>query len=269
MATPIIRADGSIAGVGVAGFDRSVFVLGETVTFTDTAPANLLATHAWVILESPTGSVSTLTTPTAVSSTLVLDIEGTWIIQDTVGGMSSTRRVAVKLPNIKKRVPGFSEKGEWNEAGNVEGWSETMEAMLRNIDDLHYSRTSVVNVGNMSHGSATPLVVAQFEFNPTLYNSDMSKLALRLRAVAANGVPILTTHVVLHNLTDNEDVADLSFTTDSATLMQALLVLGNAPNQVKLSSKIYEIHIFVDLPVNPADQIHLGSAELELRTIVT
>lgn len=268
MATPIIRADGSIAGAGVAGFDRSVFIVGETVTFVDTAPANAMATHAWVILEAPTGSASALTTPTAVSSTLLLDIEGTWVIQDTVGGLPSTRRVAVNLPNIKKRVPAFSEKGEWNEAGNIEGWSETMEKVLRNIDDLHYVKTNVITAGNMSHDSTTPLVVTQFEFNPTLFNADVTKLVMRLRAVVANGVPVLTTHVVLYNLTDNETVVDLSFTSDVATLGQAILPLGNAVNQIKLSSKIYEVRIFVTAPMNPADTINLGSVEIDLRTAV-
>jgi hypothetical protein len=268
VAQPIIRADGSIQGMGVAGIDRSTFVVGETVTFIDTEPLNNLATHSWVIVEKPTGAVAALTTPTAVSSTLLLDIEGTWIIQDTVGGLSSTRRVAVILPNLKTRVPAFGEKGEWNETGNVEGWSQTMEKLLRNVDDLHYKKTNILTVGNRSHDSATPLVVAQFEFDPTVYNGDATHLTMKMRAVAFNGAPALTSHVVLYNLTDSETVLNLSYTSDQATNNSGSLPLGNAASQIKLSSKIYEIRIFIDGPVLPVDVINLGNVEIELRTAV-
>jgi hypothetical protein len=268
VATPIIRSNGSVSGVGTPGIDRDNHVLGETATLTDTEPLNSAATHAWVILEKPTGSVSTLGTPTAVSSTLVLDIEGTWIIQDTVGLLSSTRRIAVVLPNLKARVPATGEKGEFNAGGNTEGWAQAMEKLLRNVDDLHYVKSNVLTVGNRSHDSATPLIVGQFEFNPTVYNADSTKLTMSMRAVVANGDVGLTTHVVLYNLTDSETVLNLSYTSDQATNNSGSLPLGNAASQIKLSSKIYEIRIFVDSPMNPTDTINLGNVEIELRTAV-
>jgi len=268
VAIPIIRADGSIHGVGVAGVDSDIFTLGETITFIDTQGANNLATHAWVILERPTGAVASLTTPTAVSSTLVLDARGTWIVRDTVSGQASTRRVAVVLPNIKARIPGTTEENEWNSGGNTEGWGETMERMLRNIDNLHYVKTNVVTMGNRSHNFATPLVVVQFEFNPYTYNTDVTRLAMNLRSVVANGSVGINTHVVLFNVTDNQIVADMVYTSDQMTFQSVALVIGNSSGNVKLASKIYEIRIWVDAPVSLADAIHMGGVELELRTLI-
>ena len=268
MAIPIIRADGSIHGAGTAGIDSDIFSLGETITFVDTQGANNLAVHAWVILERPTGAVSSLTTPTAVSSTLLLDAYGTWIVQDTVGGLATTRRIAVVLPKIKARIPGTTEENEWNASGNTEGWGEAMERMLRNIDNLHYVKTNIVTVGNRSHNFATPLVITQFEFNPYTYNTNVMYLAMNLRSVVANGSVGITTHVVLFNVTDNQIVANMAYTSDQMTSQSVALVIGNASGNVKLASKIYEIRIWVDAPVSLADAIHMGGVELELRTLI-
>jgi hypothetical protein len=268
VAIPKIRADGNVHGVGPAvDKDRSDFTVGETVSFVDTEVLNVAATHAWVILEAPTGSSNALGTPTVFTSTLVLDAIGTWIIQDTVGLDVQTIRIAVRHLKTGIRTPAFGEKGQWDEGSLTEGWHPAREEADRNFNSLiqpyDKNRVSV----NESHNSATPLVVGQFQFNPNEYNADATKLEIRFRATAINGNPGLTTHCRLYNLTDSEIVATLNFTSNTViTTVSALLTVGAGVGDIKQANKLYEVLIYVDAPAVPGDSIELGSAELEVRT---
>ena len=124
--------------------------------------------------------------------------------------------------------------------------------------------------GPASHDSATPLVVKQFEFDPTLYDLETGIRTLVFRAVAANGVSPLTTHVVLYNLTDAEAIADLAFVdTTTPGKAEATLTEGAGAGEVDPGAKIYEVRIFVDAPGGPSDTIELGSAEIRVLTTPT
>jgi hypothetical protein len=116
-----------------------------------------------------------------------------------------------------------------------------------------------------SHNSETPKVVSQFEFDPGMYELGNSTLSLKFVAVAGNGVGGLTTHARLYNLTDAEYVGSgLSFTLVDPTKLEETLTIGSGAGQIKEASKLYEIRIWVDSPVNPEDAIELGSAELRV-----
>lgn len=269
MGVPNIRFDGSLAGVGTNGEDRSDLVVTETVTMTDANPANVAGPHLWEILERPTGSVTNLSNPTLLSPTLVLDATGTWRIKSTFNGVESTeRRFAVRLEKTNVRVPAYGEKGEWNEGGNLEGWHIAMEEQMRQIDDLHYTRMTHWSAAAYSHNSATPLVIGQFNFNPLLFNSDPSKLQFVFRGVGANGVSPLTSHLVLHNLDDDEQVANLIFNTNIKAVKFSAASISNGAGAIKLGDRTYEVRMFVDSPVLPADALHLGGAEIEIRTLI-
>ena len=56
------------------------------------------------------------------------------------------------------------------------GWRLNWPTCPAVQDNLHYTKTTVWNCGNRSHNSATPLVVGQFKFDPTIFNIDPSKL---------------------------------------------------------------------------------------------
>ena len=111
-----------------------------------------------------------------------------------------------------------------------------------------------------SHGSATPLVVSQISFNPTLYGTP----TLKFRAVAAMGNTPLTGHAELYNISDSESVSILNFTTTTATLAEAALTIGSGAGKIKTSAKIYEARIYVDTPALPIDLINVGSAEIQV-----
>jgi len=119
--------------------------------------------------------------------------------------------------------------------------------------------------GAASHDSATPLVVSQFEFDPTLYNLEGGSRTLLFRAIAANGVSPLTTHVQLYNLTDAEIIATLDFVdTTVPGKDEVALTEGGGAGEIDPAAKIYEVRIFVDAPGGPSDTIELGSAEIRV-----
>ncbi len=119
--------------------------------------------------------------------------------------------------------------------------------------------------GREIHASVTPLVVGAFACASNSHALDGSTLSVVFRAVAANGVTPLTTHVKLVNVTDAEDVVTLNFVDTTATGKQeATLTLGTGVGEIKPTEKFYEVQIFVDAPSGPGDTIELQSAELRV-----
>lgn len=116
MGKPSIRVDGSLSGIGVADEDRSSFLPGETLTFTDVNIANAGAdyTGAWSILSMPEGATATLVNANTPSPTLVLDSApyrpGSYIILCSVGGQAGYAMPCVLLNNSGGRVPAFGEE---------------------------------------------------------------------------------------------------------------------------------------------------------------
>ena len=124
--------------------------------------------------------------------------------------------------------------------------------------------------GPASHASATPLIVKQFEFDPSQYAMEAAVLSLVLRATAANGVSPLTTNVQLFNVTHADLVAQLQFIdTTTPGKQEIALAIGAGGGQVDNSAKIYEIRVFVDAPSGPSDTIELGSVELRVTNTIT
>jgi hypothetical protein len=213
--------------------------------------------------------VNNLNNPALLTPSIVLDATGTWRMRATFNGVESAdARFAVRLLKTNVRVPGFGERGAFNEGGNTEGWHPSLEEMMRNQDNLHYTKTTVWNCGNRSHNSVTPLVVGQFKFDPTIFNADPSKLLFTIRGIGANAKVALSTHLVLHNLDDDEEVTDLNFTSDVVAELTTAAAVSNGVGAIKLGPRIYEIRMFVDSPVASDDALNLGEAEIELRTLV-
>jgi hypothetical protein len=114
-----------------------------------------------------------------------------------------------------------------------------------------------------SHASQTPLVIGQFQLNPSDYHS-LSTFSLR--AVAANGSTPLTSHVRLYNVTDAEQVAVLDFVDTLTPGLQVLSIpTGTVSGTIREASTIYEAQVFVDSPAGAEDTIELGSAEIRVQ----
>lgn len=120
----------------------------------------------------------------------------------------------------------------------------------------YYDTITIAAVASVA--SATPLVVGQISFDPTVYGSP----TLLLKGVAAMGTNPLTGYAVLYNLTDSETVATLTYNTTTATLATSALTVGSAAGNIKTSAKIYEGRIYVNAPATAADTINLGSLQL-------
>jgi hypothetical protein len=126
------------------------------------------------------------------------------------------------------------------------------------------SFTDTLVLGHVaSHNSDTPQRVSVFEFNPSVYGTP----TLTFRATAALGNLTVTGHVVLRNITDSDNISDLSFTgSTNFSLQSDVLTIGAGAGEVDNSSKIYEVRIFVDSPSLIDDTIELGSVELRIET---
>lgn len=108
----------------------------------------------------------------------------------------------------------------------------------------------------------TPLVSGAFAFSPATYGAS----SVVFRAMAANGNPSLTNYVRLWNVTDDEQVAQLEFTSTDITKDEAALVIGSGPGEIDLTEHVYEVRVLLGaLPVDPNDTIELYSAELRVR----
>lgn len=124
--------------------------------------------------------------------------------------------------------------------------------------------------GPESHASATPMIVKQFEFDPSAYTMQGATLSLVLRAIGANGVSPLTTNVQLYSLTDAEAISTLQFIdTTTPEKQEASLTIGAGAGEVDNAAKIYEIRIWVTAPSGPSDTIELGSVELRVTNTIT
>jgi hypothetical protein len=111
-----------------------------------------------------------------------------------------------------------------------------------------------------SYASSTPFAVGQFELNVDDYPGTA---VFSLRAIAANSVATQTSHVTLYNITNSEDVADLSFTNNvTVELQQAALTTGTTSGTLRSSSVIYEARIYIEPTISGT--MEFGSAEIRV-----
>jgi hypothetical protein len=149
VATPIIRSVGSSSGT-VTGIGRKNLVIGETVTLSDTVPANVGAPHLWAIVDRPISSSAALTTPSAATATFSPDVTGSYYLKCTVNGTDIAYVIiAVPLARTGSRIPAFSEKMEYNGASNTKGWHEAMTDFMRQVD------ATFMTVGGQIGGTAS------------------------------------------------------------------------------------------------------------------
>lgn len=130
--------------------------------------------------------------------------------------------------------------------------------------------SSIWSGGRETHGSETPMIVGAFSLNPGDYAVAGTTMSISFRAVAANGDSGLTGHVKLVNVTDNDDIAILDFTSTSLAKDEVVLTIGAGTGEIDSSEKVYEVQIYLeDPPVDQADTIELYSAEVRVvNTIV-
>ena len=124
----------------------------------------------------------------------------------------------------------------------------------------------IVHIANrVSHDSNTPLVAGGVAFNPVDYDKPGYSRVISFRAVAANGDVGITTLVRLFNVTDNEEVASLSFTTTEQAKDEIVLVEGAGAGEIDLVEKIYEVLIQLqDPPGGATETVELYDAEIQV-----
>jgi hypothetical protein len=114
-----------------------------------------------------------------------------------------------------------------------------------------------------SYNSDTHLIVHQFELNPSDYSITGTTKTMRFRAVAAIGYTA-TGNVRLTNVTDSETVATLTFTSTTPAFSDAALTIGSSSGNIKTSSKVYQVEVWVTSPSNPADSVELGGSYIQI-----
>jgi hypothetical protein len=156
MAIAQVRSVGSSSGT-VNNLGRNNLVVGETVTLSDTNPANVGAPHVWALVDVPIGSSASLTTPLGATSTFSPDVTGTYLVRCTVNGVS-VREVllAVPLAISGGRIPAFGEELQYDGGSNTKGWHEAMTAVMRAMDSSRALRETsgptVLVMGNVADG---------------------------------------------------------------------------------------------------------------------
>ncbi|MBW2691002.1 MAG: hypothetical protein JRE57_00030 [Deltaproteobacteria bacterium] len=269
MALPILLKTGSVSGAGSAGQGANDLVVGETVTITDLEPANAGETRLTVFEDVPVGSaLSAMTDPTSDAPNFIPDADGSYRIKMTVVGVwTATEVYAVPLANTGSRIPSFQERSEYDGNANVLGWHEAMTQFMRIVDG------AVVPIiiyagGRHSHDSDTPLVVSQFQFNPSNYGLPNALRQLSFRAIGANGGGAALTKARLYSVTDTEYIGSgLSFTSALPAVKTEVLAMGSGAGQVDLSNKMYECRVWVDTPDAVDDAIEFGGAELRIENL--
>lgn len=140
MATnPIIQSTGSTSGAGTVGEGRKDMELGETMTLTDTVVENAGVAHLTRFLSVPPLSALTELIGNATETpSFVPDVTGSYDVEMLVDGIHRGRIIiAVPLPNIGSRMPAVNEgRGDYNEAGNLDGWHPDLVAFMRQADTL-------------------------------------------------------------------------------------------------------------------------------------
>lgn len=114
-----------------------------------------------------------------------------------------------------------------------------------------------------THSTATPLVVGQIELNPLDYtlNNTTRSLALHITASVGGGG---SGRVELYNVTDSDSIHIETISSATPVNVSVPLTEGSGAGQIDLSSKIYEIRIWVNAPDLVDDVVVLGSASLKI-----
>ena len=90
--------------------------------------------YLWVILDKPPGSLAALSDPNIENPTFTPDVEGTYLIKETVNGtLTDIKVAAVKQLKSLERVPAA---GETLEADASDGWATAVNSALRLLDTM-------------------------------------------------------------------------------------------------------------------------------------
>jgi hypothetical protein len=115
-----------------------------------------------------------------------------------------------------------------------------------------------------SHTTSTPLVVSQFQFDPSEYALTGATKSIVFRVVAAVNSGSATAKAQLYNLTDGEYIGSgVTFNSETPAKAEETLTVGAGAGEVDNSAKIYEARIWVTSE-GDGDEIELGSAEIRV-----
>lgn len=138
---------------------------GDTITVNDVG--GTATTWAWALASIPPGSTAVLLAPTAQTTTFVVDVEGTYLVQlivdDTLPTESfATTIVAIPSQTSAQRVPAV---GETVESG-VRGWDTGAGSYLRLLDTRLENPGIVAGVATGSLSQGTVVAIGQDPVDP-------------------------------------------------------------------------------------------------------
>ena len=138
---------------------------GDTITVNDVG--GTATTWAWSLASIPPGSTAVLLAPTAQTTTFVVDVEGTYLVQlvvdDTLPTESfATTIVAIPSQTSAQRVPAV---GETVESG-VRGWDTGAGSYLRLLDTRLENPGIVAGVATGALSQGTVVAIGQDPVDP-------------------------------------------------------------------------------------------------------
>ena len=262
------RFDQMVTGQDSSGYasreDRHLtFTGGGTVSF-DAGTGTVTWSSAIEILSPIAGFKITV----AATSIVLEDGEVGYIniTRSPTQNVSVSPAVASTAPNTNDAYTLCIRNGSaiyWANGGKIaDGESKSLFYGIvpgsKSIEIVHIA-------SRVSHDSNTPLVAGGVAFNPVDYDKPGYSRVISFRAVAANGDVGITTLVRLFNVTDNEEVASLSFTTTEQAKDEIVLVEGAGAGEIDLVEKIYEVLIQLqDPPGGATETVELYDAEIQV-----
>jgi len=130
MATALVQIDG-------APGSNTTLQPGQTVTFSNQNNTGV-TTWKWELLDIPAASSATLTAPTAATTNLTLDKQGSYLVRLTVNEGLATQDINAAVAAIRQvrsriRVPAA---GESLEVNATDGWAAARNRDLIKLDEL-------------------------------------------------------------------------------------------------------------------------------------
>ena len=122
-------------------------VIGAVINVTNVNTGGEL-TYLWEFVDKPEGSTASFAAPASQSTTFTPDVEGTYLIRQTVNRTLASERVDTQIAAISQiktgqRIPAA---GEMLQANTTRGWAEAVNRQLQELDSTRADNGLMVAV---------------------------------------------------------------------------------------------------------------------------
>ena len=159
--------------------------VGTTLTLTN---ANNVGVNSWfwVLIDQPTGSTAVISGATSAVATLVLDKEGSYLIQLTVNGTTNTTAVAI-VPTLLVGLT-LPAAGEIKEANLNRGWAPDLNSNFQKLEVA--TRTGVIMTCQTS-GAIVQGAAVYVTGRNTLVNGQIVPVVTNTNSASPNSFKLL------------------------------------------------------------------------------